>query len=217
MAVRVLIVDDHRIVRQGLRLLLGQDGDIEVVGEAANGQEGIIQAQRLKPDVILMDLMMPVMNGIEAIAQIRKDLPDTEVLALTSVLEEVSVAKAVQAGAIGYILKDTESQELNQAIKAAAAGQIQLSARAIASLMQRMREPEPPAARELSKRELEVISLLAQGQSNKEIAHTLNVSETTVKSHVSNLLAKLGVQSRTQAAYQATRLGLINISQEPEV
>ena len=114
MAVRVLIVDDHRIVRQGLRLLLGQDRDIEVVGEAANGQEGIIQAQRLKPDVILMDLMMPVMNGIEAIAQIRKDLPDTEVLALTSVLEEVSVAKAVQAGAIGYILKDTESQELNQ-------------------------------------------------------------------------------------------------------
>lgn len=216
MAVRVLIVDDHRIVRQGLRLLLGQDRDIEVVGEAANGQEGVMQAQSLKPDVILMDLMMPVMNGIEAIAQIRKELPDTEVLALTSVLEEVSVAKAVQAGAIGYILKDTESQELNQAIKAAAAGQIQLSTRAIASLMQRMREPEPPTAKELSKRELEVITLLAQGQSNKEIAHTLNVSETTVKSHVSNLLAKLGVQSRTQAAYQATRLGLINISQEPE-
>lgn len=210
MTIRILIADDHRIVRQGLKLLLSQDSDLEVVGEAVNGAEAIALSQQLQPDVVLMDLMMPVINGIEATSRIRQILPDTEVLALTSVLEDASVVDAVRAGAIGYLLKDTANEELNQAIKAAAAGQVQLSSHAVSRLMHEMREPAPPNPdRELSKREMQVLSLLVQGHTNKEIAASLDISETTVKSHVSNLLSKLNVQSRTQAAYQAVRLGLV--------
>jgi DNA-binding NarL/FixJ family response regulator len=209
MSIRILIVDDHSVVRQGLRMFLALDPELDVVGEAVDGAEGLRMAHELKPDVVLMDLLMPVMDGITATGRIRQELPDTEVLALTSVLEDASVVGAVRAGAIGYLLKDTESDELRRAIKAAAAGQVQLSPKAAARLMREVRIPESPEA--LTERETEVLRLLAQGRSNKEIAHDLSIGEKTVKTHVSNILSKLSVPSRTQAALYAVRIGLVSI------
>ena len=209
MTIRILLVDDHSVVRQGLRLFLKYDPELEVVGEASDGAEALRQARELKPDVVLMDLLMPVMDGIAATAAIRRELPETEVLALTSVLEDASVVGAVRAGAIGYLLKDTQAEALCQAIKAAAAGQVQLTPRAAARLMQAVSTPESPEA--LTKRETEVLRLLAQGQSNKQIAHLLHNTERTIKSHVSRILSKLGVQSRTQATLFAIRTGLVSL------
>jgi two-component system, NarL family, response regulator LiaR len=210
MTIRVLIADDHSVVRQGLRMFLGLDPELEVVGEAADGAEALRLARQLRPDVVLMDLLMPVMDGIAATAAIRHELPDTEVLALTSVLEDASVVGAVRAGAIGYLLKDTQADALCQAIKSAAAGQVQLTPKAAARLMQAVSAPESPV--DLTERETEVLRLLAQGQSNKQIAHSLHISEKTVKTHVSNILSKLGVQSRTQATLYAIRIGLVSAS-----
>ena len=211
MAIRILIADDHAVVRQGLRMFLGLDAELEVVGEAADGAEAVRQARELRPDVVLMDLLMPAMDGIAATAAIRGELPDVEVIALTSVLEDASVVGAVRAGAIGYLLKDTQSEELRRAIKAAASGQVQLAPQAAARLMREVRAPESPEA--LTERETEVLRLLAVGKANKEIARELGVGEQTVKSHVSNILAKLGVQSRTQAALHAARIGLVPADQ----
>ena len=208
MTIRIVIADDHSVVRQGLRMFLGLDPELEVVGEAADGAEALRLAQQLRPDVVVMDLLMPVMDGIAATAAIRRELPDTEVLALTSVLEDASVVGAVRAGAIGYLLKDTQAEALCQAIKAAAAGQVQLTPRAAARLMQVVSTPESPEA--LTERETEVLRLLAQGQSNKQIAQGLHITEKTVKTHVSNILGKLGVQSRTQATLYAIRIGLVS-------
>jgi two-component system, NarL family, response regulator LiaR len=208
MTIRLLLVDDHGVVRQGLRLFLKYDPELEVVGEAAGGVEALRLARALKPDVVLMDLLMPIMDGITATAAIRRELPDTEVLALTSVLEDASVVGAVRAGAIGYLLKDTQAEALCQAIKAAAAGQVQLTPKAAARLMQAVSAPESPEA--LTERETEVLRLLAQGQSNKQIARRLHNTEPTIKSHVSRILSKLGVQSRTQAALYAIRTGLVS-------
>ena len=207
MSIRILIADDHTVVRQGLRMFLDLDPELEVVGEAADGAEAVRLARQLRPDVVLMDLLMPVMDGIAAIIAIRQELPDIEVLALTSVLEDDKVVGAVRAGAIGYLLKDTQSDELIRAIKGAAAGQAQLSLQAATRLMREVRAPESPEA--LTERETDVLRLLAVGQSNKEIARELHVNESTVKSHVSSILAKLGVQGRTQAALHAVRLGLV--------
>src|SRR5215213_2307753 len=206
MSIRILIVDDHAVVRQGLRMFLGLDSDLEIIGEAVNGKQAVEMAKQLAPDVVLMDLLMPVMDGIQAIQVLRKEAPGTEVIALTSVLEDSSVVEAIRAGAIGYLLKDTESDELIQAIKAAAEGQVQLSPKAAARLMREVRAPENPDT--LTERETEVLRLIGGGQSNKEIAHTLSISETTVKTHVSSILSKLGVASRTQAALHAARMGL---------
>ena len=208
MTVRVLITDDHKVVRQGLRMFLDLDPDLEVVGEAENGKEALRLAEKLHPDVVLMDLVMPVMDGIEATGAIRKELPDTEVLALTSVLEDASVSGAVKAGAIGYLLKTTEADELCQAIKAAAEGKVQLAPEAAARLMREVRTPESPEA--LTGRESEVLKLLSRGQANKQIARELHIGEKTVKTHVSKILMKLGVRSRTQAALYAARTGLVS-------
>ena len=207
MPIRILLVDDHSVVRKGLRMFLSLDPELEVVGEARDGAEAVRMANELKPDVVLMDLLMPVMDGIQATAAIRRDLPDTEVLALTSVLEDSSVVGAVRAGAIGYILKDTEADELRRAIKAAAAGQVQLAPQAAERLLREVRTPESPEA--LTERETDVLRLVAKGRANKEIAHELNIGEKTVKSHVSSILAKLNVPSRTQAALYAVRIGLV--------
>jgi DNA-binding NarL/FixJ family response regulator len=211
MAIRILIADDHSVVRQGLRMFLGLDPELEVIGEARDGAEALLRAHELHPDVVLIDLLMPVMDGIAAIGAIRRELPDVEVIALTSVLDDSSVVSAVRAGAIGYLLKDTEADELRRAIKAAAAGQVQLSPKAAARLMREVRAPDSPEA--LTEREIDVLRLLAQGQANKQIAGNLRIGEKTVKTHVSNILAKLGVPSRTQAALYAVRIGLVSADQ----
>jgi DNA-binding NarL/FixJ family response regulator len=209
MGIRVVIADDHAVVRQGLRMFLSLDAELEVVGEAANGQEALRLAHELQPDVVLMDLIMPVMDGITAIGAIRREVPDTEVVALTSVLEDASVIGAVRAGAIGYLLKDTNADELGRAIKAAAAGQVQLAPEAAARLMGEVRAPVAPAPDPLTDRETDVLRLIAHGKANKEIARELGIGEKTVKTHVSNILAKLGLQSRTQAALHAMNVGLV--------
>jgi DNA-binding NarL/FixJ family response regulator len=209
MGIRILIVDDHSVVRQGLKMFLALDPTLEVVGEAANGAEALRLAQALQPDVVLMDLLMPVMDGVTAIAAIRRALPDTEVIALTSVLEDSAVLGAVRAGAIGYLLKDTQADALCRAIKAAAAGQVQLAPQAAARLMHELQTGPSAAPPELlTEREIEVLRLLAQGQANKQIAAALFISEKTVKTHVSSILKKLDVSSRTQAALYALRTGL---------
>jgi len=192
-------------------MFLGLDPELEVVGEARDGAEALLRAHELHPDVVLIDLLMPVMNGIAAIGAIKRELPDIEVIALTSVLDDSSVIGAVRAGAIGYLLKDTEADDLCRAIKAAAAGQVQLSPKAAARLMREVRAPDSPET--LTEREIDVLRLLAQGQANKQIAGNLHIGEKTVKTHVSNILAKLSVPSRTQAALYAVRIGLVSADQ----
>src|SRR5215471_13069726 len=208
MVIRTLIVDDHSVVREGLRMFLTRDPELEVVGEAADGAGAIQQARELRPDVVVMDLLMPVLDGIAAIRVIRNELPETEVLAFTGVLDSVSVAETIRAGATGYLLKDTQAAELRTAIKAAAAGQAHLSPRASTSLLEAVRLLEHPEP--LTSREMDVLNLLAQGYSNKEIARSLHLVEETVKFHVRHILAKLGAQSRTQAIVKAIHLGMIS-------
>jgi DNA-binding NarL/FixJ family response regulator len=208
MAVRVLIADDHSVVRQGLHMFLEVDSEIEIVGEARDGAEALRLARQHRPDVVLMDLLMPVMSGTAATAMIRRELPDTEVVALTSVLEDASVVEAVRAGAIGYLLKDTEAHELRRAIKAAAAGQVQLSPQAAARLIREVVTREHRQS--FTERETAVLRLLAQGQSNKEIARSLCIGEQTVKTHVAHILSKLDMSSRTQAALYAIHVGLVS-------
>ena len=214
MSIRILIVDDHSVVRQGLRMFLSLDSELEVVGESENGQEALLMARELKPDVALMDLLMPVMDGIEATKAIRAELPEVEVVALTSVLEDVSVTGAVRAGAIGYLLKNSEPEELHRAIRGAAEGQVQLAPAAAARLMREVRAPVSPEA--LTERETEVLKLLARGQANKQIASSLFVEEKTVKAHVSSILRKLGVRRRMQAALHAIRTGLVSVDELSE-
>jgi two-component system, NarL family, response regulator LiaR len=205
-SIRIVIADDHLVVRRGLRMFLSDDPEIEILAEAADGAEAVRLALELKPDVVLMDMMMPVLDGIAATARIRELLPDTEVIAITSVLEDEAVVGAVRAGAIGYLLKDANPDELRRAIRAAAAGQVHLDPEAAARLVREVRAPEP--AQSLTERETDVLRLIAGGKANKEIALSLSIGEQTVKTHVSNILTKLGVQSRTQAALYASQAGI---------
>ena len=211
MAIKVLITDDHGVVRQGLRMFLSQDPDLEVVGEAGDGEEALRLARETGPDVVLMDLMMPVMDGIEATRTIKASMPDVEVVALTSVLEDASVADAVKAGAIGYLLKGTDPGELRSAIRAAAEGRVHLAPEAAARLMREVRAPDRPEP--LTEREAEVLRLLARGRANKQISAELFIEEKTVKAHVSSILRKLGVRSRTQAALHAVRAGVVSLEE----
>ena len=206
--IRVLITDDHGVVRQGLRMFLSLDPDIQVVGEASDGREALEMARELVPDVVLMDLLMPVMDGIEATRAIRSALPEVEVIALTSVLEDASVTDAIRAGAIGYLLKDTNVEELHRAVRGAAEGRVQLAPEAAARLMREVRAPEGPEA--LTERETEVLKLVAHGKANKQIARELSIDESTIKSHVHSILSKLNVKSRTQAALHAVHVGLVS-------
>jgi DNA-binding NarL/FixJ family response regulator len=204
--IRIVIADDHLVVRQGLRMFLSDDPEIEILGEAADGAQAVQLARELKPDVVLMDMMMPVLDGIAATSRIRQELPETEVIAITSVLEDEAVVGAIKAGAIGYLLKDANPEELRRAIRAAAGGQVHLDPKAAARLVREVRAPESPQA--LTERETDVLRLLAAGKANKEIAAALSIGEQTVKTHVSNILGKLGIQSRTQAALYAAQMGL---------
>jgi DNA-binding NarL/FixJ family response regulator len=208
--VRVLIADDHSVVRQGLRMFLALDPEIEIVGEAASGEEAIQLARDIRPDVVLMDLVMPGMGGVAATRMIRTEMPAVEVVALTSVVADEAVTGAIRAGAIGYLLKNTEADELRRAIKSAAAGQVYLSPEAAARLVREVKIPGSPEA--LTERETAVLRLIAKGQANKQVARQLGIREQTVKTHVSNILGKLQLQSRTQAALYAVERGLVSAS-----
>ena len=205
--IRIVIADDHWVVREGLRMYLERDPGFEIVGEAEDGRQAVAQAAERHPDVVLMDLLMPVMDGVAAIEAIRRDSPGVEVVALTSVVEDEQVVAAVRAGAIGYLLKDARGLELKEAIRAAAEGRVHLAPQAAARLLREVRTPE--RSDRLTERETDVLRLISVGLSNKEIARRLNIGEGTVKTHVSNVLNKLGLQSRTQAALHAVRLGLV--------
>jgi DNA-binding NarL/FixJ family response regulator len=207
MNIRVLIADDHAMVRHGLRGFLSVADDLEPVGEAADGAEAVDLAHRLRPDLVLMDLLMPGLDGLSATAAIRRELPAVEVIALSGYLEPQMIADALQAGAVGYLLKDTDADELQRAVRAGAAGQVQLSPAVAAKLVRDVRLPANPP--QLTPREEQVLVLLARGRANGQIARELHIAPQTVKTHVSNILAKLNAQSRTQAALYAMRTGLV--------
>lgn len=206
----VLIVDDHAVVRQGLRTLLELQEEIEVLGEASNGLESVEQTRQLLPDVVLMDLVMPEMDGIEATRRIRALSPNTKVIILTSFAEDEKVFPSIKAGALGYLLKSVSPADLVKAIQAAYRGEAQLHPEIARKLMDEFStRPSKPAADDLTERELEVLRLIARGRSNREIATELVLSEKTVKTHVSNILSKLHLSDRTQAAIYALREGLV--------
>src|SRR5215211_3251603 len=202
--IRVLLVDDHAVVRMGLRAFFDQLDDIDVVGEASDGSEGVAMTRRLKPDVVLMDLLMPNMDGITAIGRIKAELPETEIVTMTSFIEEEKVTSALEAGASGYVLKDAEAEEVAQAIRAAFAGEVHLDPQVARLLAQRMRSKKDAQPVEpLTDREKDVMRLLGQGMSNKDIGAELFITERTARTYVSNILGKLGLASRTQAALWA--------------
>ena len=207
MAIGVLIVDDHPIIREGLRQALERDPALRVLGEAATGTEAIKEARRLRPDVVLMDLSLPDLDGVRATAIVHSELPKTEVVVLTAVLNPTSLKQVMQAGASGYLLKDAPISEIRAAIQDVAEGRMHLSARATELLVTQM-QPSGPAD-PLSEREGEVLQSLAEGCSNQEIMHRLHITEATVKAHVRHILSKLDVRSRTQAVLVAMRLGLV--------
>jgi NarL family two-component system response regulator LiaR len=206
--IRVLVADDHGVVREGLRSFLALQDDIEVVGEAGDGEEALEEVRRLAPDVALMDLVMPRMDGIEAIRHIRAESPQTRVIVLTSFVDEDKMLPAVRAGAAGYLLKDVEPQELVTAIRTVHGGAALLHPAVVAELV---REATTPRGDGLTEREREVLALIARGRANKAIAFELGVSEKTVKTHVSNILGKLNLTDRTQAALYAVREGLVDL------
>jgi DNA-binding NarL/FixJ family response regulator len=204
--IRVLIVDDHQVVRTGLKVFFDLQPDIEVVGEAVDGSEGVAMARRLEPDVVLMDLLMPNMDGITAIGRIKAERPETEIVTMTSFIEEEKVTSALEAGASGYVLKDAEAEEVAAAVRAAHAGEVHLDpavARLLAQRMRTRKSPEDALVEPLTDREKDVIRLLGQGMSNKEIGGALFITERTARTYVSNILGKLGLASRTQAALYA--------------
>lgn len=205
--IRVLIADDHFVVRQGLAALLAPRNGMEVVGEAATGREAVDLARAVQPDVILIDMIMPEMEGPEAIARIKQDNAKARVLVLTSFGESKQVAAAIQAGAMGYLLKDSSPDDLLDAIRNVHKGSLVLTQDLALKLMQT--QPAPAPLDQLTERETDVLRLLAQGQSNQEIAQNLNISMTTVRSHVSNILMKLNVSNRTQAALVAQERRLV--------
>ena len=211
--IKILVVDDHMVVREGLCALLTPRNGMEVVGEAADGAEAVEKARTLNPDVILMDLNLPVKSGLEATADIIRENPAARILVLTSFDEDENISAAIRAGALGYVLKNTSAQELFHAIRGVAMGSLSVSPAVTQAMLRDMRQPAPapaPPSPEpaLTTREREVLRGLAQGQSNQEIAETLNIEKTTVRSHISSILNKLDLDNRTQAALYALQEGL---------
>jgi len=205
---RILIVDDHPVVRDGLKGMLASQAEFEVVGEAADGVQAVVLVQQLAPQVVLMDLRMPVMDGVEAITQIRAGHTPAYILVLTTYDTDADILRAIEAGATGYILKDAPREELYRAIRATAQGQSYLSPSVATRLMGQLRAPTEMA---LSQREAEVLIWVAGGASNKEIARHLHISEATVKSHLLHIFSKLGVNDRTQAVTLAVQKGIIKL------
>jgi len=211
MGIRILIADDHHVVRRGLAFYLKTQPDFEIAGEAANGEEAVKKAAELKPDIVLMDLDMPVMDGIAATAKIKEQQPNMKIMILTSFSDQNHVIPAVEAGALGYQLKDVEPDELAASIRKLASGENQLHPKATSHLLSQIsanrKETKKPLD-ELTKREKEVLKEIASGKSNKEISSSLFITEKTVKTHVSSILSKLELADRTQAALYAVKNGL---------
>ena len=215
--IRVLIADDHVVVRKGIRALLATEPGIDVVGEATDGAEAVRAAAELRPDVILMDLVMPTMDGIEAVRRIMAAQPGSRILVLTSFATDDQIFPALKAGALGYLLKDTGPEDLVQAIRQVHRGESSLHPTIARKVLQELSRPpqRPPTPDPLTEREVEVLRLVAQGRSNQEIARMLVVSEATVRTHVSSILSKLHLASRTQAALYALREGLASLDDPP--
>jgi len=207
-SIRILITDDHPVVRAGLSGMISAEAGFEVIGEAGNGKEAIALTGELKPDVVLMDLRMPEMDGVTAIEHIKADYPDVNILVLTTYESDADILRAIETGATGYLLKDTPREELFGAIRLVAEGKSPLDPGVATRLMQRMRGSDEEG---LSTREIEVLELVARGTSNKEIAKQLWVSETTVKSHMLHIFDKLGVTDRTAAVTAALKRGIIRL------
>jgi DNA-binding NarL/FixJ family response regulator len=210
--IRVLIVDDHAVVREGLRAFLAIQDGLEIAGEASDGEEAVERAKELCPDVILMDLVMPRLDGVGAMRELRAHAPSSRVIVLTSFLDDDRLLPAIQAGAAGYLLKNAEPAEIARAVRAANAGETIIDPTVASRLVQAIADgaaPLPDDAQRLTRREREVLELIAGGRSNKRIALELGISEKTVKTHVGHLLAKLGVSDRTQAALLAVQQGLV--------
>lgn len=217
-AIRVLVVDDHLVVRKGIRALLSTEPDIAVVGEAGNGAEAVAEAARLQPDVILMDLVMPEMDGITAIGQIIASEPNAHILVLTSFDADDKVFPAIRAGALGYTLKDFDPAQLVRAIQRVHRGESSLHPTIARRVLQELAHPpkRPPTTDPLTEREVAVLRLVAQGDSNQQIAEALAIGEGTVRVHVSNILSKLHLASRTQAALYALRAGLASLDEQQD-
>jgi NarL family two-component system response regulator LiaR len=214
--IRILVADDHAVVREGLRALISTEPGMELVGEARDGLEALAMVKDLRPDVILMDVVMPRMDGLAAINEIRRDFPEARILVLTTFAEDDIVFPAIKSGAQGYLLKDSSPQELLQAIRNVHRGEGSLHPTIAARLMRELNQPSdlPPTKEPLTNREVEILKLIAQGMSNEEIAQKLVLSERTVRTHVSNILAKLQLANRTQAALYALREGFASLKSE---
>jgi len=211
--IKILIVDDHAVVRKGIRALLATEDSLEVIGEAEDGSQAVDLFDVLNPDILLMDLLMPKMTGIEAIQQIMKKHPGAKILVLTSFAADDQVFPAIKAGALGYLLKDTDPEDLVKAIHQVYQGESSLSPAVARKVLEEVFQPseKPLSPDPLTRRELEVLQVLAKGKSNRDIADELTISETTVRSHVSNILAKLHLATRTEAALYAIKEGVADL------
>jgi len=214
--IQVLIVDDHAVVRQGIRFLLSQQPDIIVVGEGRDGVQAVALAADLLPDVILLDLLMPNMDGVAAVREIKRITPSTQIIVLTSYYEDDQIFGVIKAGALSYLLKDTDPHDLVAAVRAAALGESILHPMVAARVLREMRQQSPSPLQELTPRELEVLTRIARGRSNAEIAIDLGIGAQTIKTHVSNILSKLHLADRTQAAIYALQQRLVPLTEALE-